>query len=148
MAPLVRDCPPKPAKGSHWLRGRERRAERKAHEDREMTAARKRDMAITHGCRWPRCPFMAKKPRLEVMHVFEHRKAGGNPDGSRTLRHLLMLGCFIHHDLIDRGEAAVTAQTALGTDGPCDFKLRNEAGDLEIVASEQRIGVSSERSVR
>lgn len=143
MAIPMGTAQPKPKKGTVWLEGRQRRAERKAHEDREMTAARKRDMALTHGCRWARCEHMPHKPRLEVSHCFQHRGMGGDPSGERTERRLLMLACFIHHSRIDDGDLEVRAQDdELGTDGPLDFYARNEFGRMELVASETRIGVS------
>jgi hypothetical protein len=49
---------------------------------------------------------------------------------------------------VDGPDHAIQPQTDAGTDGPCDFYARNEFGVMELVASEQRIGVSVERSVR
>lgn len=144
---LVRDAKPKPPRGEGWLEGRQRRADRKAREDKAMDEARRRDLANCHGCRWPRCEFMPKKPRLEVAHVFQHRGMGGDrTDASeRTQRNQLLLACFIHHDLIDTGRLEVRAQTSDGTDGCCDFFRATESGRMELVASEQRIGVSVSR---
>jgi hypothetical protein len=141
---------PKPAKGSHWLEGRERRAERKAREDAAMAEARRRDLANCHGCRWPRCEFMSRKPRLEVAHVLQHRGMGGDrtDTSARTQRDRLMLLCFLHHARVDTGRAEVKPQTRDGTDGPCDYFIESESGRMELVASESRIGVSVERSVR
>ena len=139
----------KPSAGEGWMAAKDRRAALEAHEHREMLAARKRDLAACHGCRWPNCEFMAKQPRLEVSHCFKHRGMGGNPKGDLTEHGLLMLVCFIHHDLIDRGEAEVEALTERGTDDCCAFYKSNAVtGRMEHVATEKRIGVSTERSVR
>lgn len=137
----------KPAPGTAWQERKTRRAENVAHEQREMGAARKRDLEACHGCRWPGCEFMPQKPRLEVSHCFKHRGQGGNPDGDLTRRDLLMLMCFIHHDRVDgrdlANEAKVEATTDRGTDGPCAFYERNqETGRVEHVWTESAIGVS------
>lgn len=145
--PNDRNAPAKPKKGEAWLKRKDDRRDLKAHEDREMTAARKRDMAACHGCRWPGCQFMPEKPRLEVSHCFEHRGMGGNPTGDRTQKRLLMLLCFLCHARLDAGDASVEALSHLGSDGPCAFFLKHpETGRLEHVASERSIGVSEERS--
>lgn len=146
--PNARIATAKPAKGTAWQESKRVRAEHKAHEDREMAKARKRDMAACHGCRWPACEHMPKKPRLEVSHCFEHRGSGGNPSGDRTRRDLLLLACFIHHDLIDAKDAKVEALTHEGTDGPCAFFARDpETGEMQHVASERLIGVSDTRGL-
>lgn len=137
----------RPEPGKHWLDHKAVEAERKTHERKEMDKARRRDMAACHGCRWPACEFMPKKPRLEVAHVFEHRGMGGNPDGERTLQHLLILACFIHHKRIDNGDLEVHETTDQGTDGPLSFHAKNpETGVMEHVATERIIGVSEART--
>jgi len=145
MADLVRDCPPKPPRGEVWLEGRQRRADRKAREDREMAAAKRRDGNV---CRWPRCEVMRKEPRIEAAHVFEHRKMGGDrtETSERTRRNQLMGLCVVHHGRVDRQGWEVEAETANGTDGPCSFYRPNpETGRREHVATETRIGVSVRR---
>jgi hypothetical protein len=125
------------------LQRRSRRAEAVAHERREMAAAKKRD---GHACRWPACAYRAKKLPIEAAHVFQHRGAGGNPDGSRTSRAACMALCKIHHGLLDHHELEVQALTAKGTDGPCAFFVRAESGRMECLASERSIGVSESRT--
>lgn len=133
---------PKPVKGSGWLASKERSAARKAHERREMEAAKKRDMGK---CRWPLCPYAAKKMPVDAAHIFQHRGLGGDKGGTRTERKLCAALCRIHHSLLDRGELEIEALTAQMADGPLAFFSRTESGRMEQVASESRVGVSVTR---
>lgn len=137
---------PKPVKGAYWLERKAVKAERKNHERREMDAAKRRDFAACHGCRWPTCPHRTYKPRIHAAHVFEHRGMGGNPDGRRTERHLIMGICVWCHARLDAGDAEVQEQTPAMADGACAFFERNlETGRMEHVATEKSIGVSEAR---
>lgn len=145
--PQARTAAPKPVAGEHWQDRKQVTRDRKAHEREQMEQARRRDMAACHGCRWPGCEFASRKPRLEVSHCFTHRGAGGNPDGTRTVRDQLLLVCFIHHRRIDTGDAEVQPLTDRGTDGLLSFHERNqETGRMEHVASERAIGISESRT--
>lgn len=133
----------KPARGTHWLDGRKRRAERKAFEDAVIAEAKARD---GHRCRVPWCEHMGKKPRLEGAHFIQHRGMGGDPSGGRTRRDLILTTCFIHHAEIDKARTLrVEPQTAQNADGPCDYLRENERGEWEIFGSERLIGVSETR---
>lgn len=133
----------KPIRGAAMLERRGRRAELVAHERREMDAAKRRD---GHKCRWPACEFAGKKLPIEGAHAFQHRGVGGNPDGSRTARKLIVSLCKIHHSLVDRAELEIEALTNEMADGPLAFFRRAESGRMQHVASESRIGVSEARS--
>jgi hypothetical protein len=135
---------PKPAKGSAQLDRRARRAVRVKGETEAMQEARRRDMANCHGCRFPRCEFMARKPTLDVCHEI-HRGMGGNPKGDRTTRDTLILYCRPHHGQYDRHDIDHEPLTPLGTDGPCLFKRRNRDGVFETVEIERLVGVSETR---
>jgi hypothetical protein len=126
---------PKPAKGTHWLEGRKRRADRKAAEDAVMREAKQRD---GYTCRWPKCEYMPKKPRIECAHL-EHRGMGGNPSGDRTQRHKLITLCVVHHGMLDGPNYEIEPVTSAGTDGPVAFYRRHqETGVMEHVYTEPR----------
>lgn len=130
----------KDPRGTALLHSRARRAERTAHEQREMQAALKRDGRV---CRWPACEYRTKDLPIDPCHVFQHRGMGGDPSGDRTRQDLIMAACRMHHGLIDNGTCEVHALTDKGTDGPVMFfKKHPETGRMEHVATETRIGVS------
>lgn len=136
---------PKPAKGTALLERREAKAKRDGHERAEKAAVRVRDH---HQCRWPRCEFKSARVRLEVAHVLGHKGWGGNPANDRSERNRMALLCFLHHQgavSLHSGDLAIEPKTPLLMDGPCDFLKRNEAGVMELVASERYVGVSVER---
>ena len=139
---LIRNAPAKPLRGTSLLRSRGRTAERKAHEQREMRAAKRRDGGK---CRWPHCRH-GNLP-VDVCHE-THRGSGGNPKGDRTTRDQLIAFCRMHHGLWDTHEIDARPQTARGFDGPVDFYCRTESGRMEIVASERSVGVSVMRDER
>ncbi len=132
----------KPAKGSHWLASKQRRAERVAAENDVMRQAKVRD---GYRCRFPGCEYMSKKPRLETAHQ-RHRGIGGNPDGSRTTLPELVTLCWLHHAAYDRHEIDIQPLSVDGFNGPAVFYVRSESGKWVHVATEQRIGVSEARS--
>lgn len=136
----------KPSRGSYQIEARERTAERKNHERREMDKARRRD----NGCRWPQwdCHCRARKLTVDVAHADEHRKMGGNPSGERTKAELLISLCRPIHGAFDRGELDIVPTTPAKFSGPVDFYKRDERGRLYVFASERSLGVSVERTVR
>lgn len=140
------NAPQKPAAGEARLEVKERASERKAHERRNMDAAKRRDAHI--GCRNPGCAYRAKKLRIECAHRKDrHRGQGGNPAGDRTTTDLLMSLCVRCHWIYDKtGDLDWTPQTDKGADGCVDWWRRAESGRMEIFASEKSIGVSVSRS--
>jgi hypothetical protein len=134
----------KPLRGSFLLERRERKAELKAHEQREMQAAKKRDGGV---CRWPGCRYAKRKDiPVDACHM-THRGAGGNPDGSRTTRASIWTACRIHHGLYDAARIDVQPMTTAGTDGPLMFLEQSESGRMECVAVEKSHGISETRGV-
>ncbi len=129
----------KPLAGTGKLERDARKATHKAHEQREMQAAKKRDKV----CRFPRCPF-TKHLVLDPAHL-RHRGMGGNPKGDRTTRDSVITLCRRHHDQFDRGDLEIEVLTPRGTDGPCMFSLRGESGRMEHIASERLIGITEPR---
>ena len=136
---------PKPIKGTALLASRDRRATRKAHEDREMQAAKKRD---GHVCRFPRCEFKSKDLPIDPAHAFKHRGIGGNPKGDLTSRELIVSLCRAHHGLLDAHEIEIDAMTTRMADGPLMFSARHrETGRMQCIAVEKSIGVSEARAL-
>lgn len=145
MADLSRGPFAKPMRGESLLASRRRRAERVAHEQREMQAALKRD---ERRCRFPACEFKSKKLPIDPCHAFGHRGAGGNPDGTRTSRELVVALCRAHHGQLDSFQIAIGALSAQMADGLLAFFKKNpETGRMEHVASEVRRGVSETRGL-
>lgn len=138
---LVRNAPPKPAKGSYLTEARMRRAKRVAAEQREMRQAKRRD---GDKCRVPRCAYRSLKLPIDPCH-FIHRGMGGNPKGDRTTRETVISLCRMHHGAYDRGDLEIEPLTSDGADKACAFYHRTEAGRMECVGVEQRIGVSVTR---
>ena len=132
----------KPGRGDTWKAGKDRTAERKAHERREMDAAKKRD---GNKCRVPRCEWMPKKPRIEAAHMDgSHRGMGGNKDGSRTERKKVIALCLVHHGQYDSGELVIEPLTKWLFDAQCAYHKKNkETGRMEHWATERTIGVST-----
>lgn len=133
---------PKDPVGTAWLDSRKRRADRKAEEDKAMRDAKARDR---HVCRFPACEYMPKKPRIDAAHSI-HRGMGGNPDGDRTKRELLIAFCFIHHRQWDLGEFDVEPLTDRIFDGPVAFTRAGESGTAEIFHAESTAFESEERN--
>lgn len=131
---------PKPRKGDKWLATKATKAERRAHEQREMQAALRRDKRT---CRFPRCEF--KGMPVDPAHL-DHRRMGGNPSGDKTDRTTVLALCRRHHDEFDKSEIDIEPLTKNGTAGPCAYYRRTEAGRWAHVASEKSIRVSEARS--
>lgn len=107
---------PKPMRGSALLERKERRANVKAHETREMQAALKRD---GRKCRWPGCngKYRGLTLPIDACHQ-KHRGSGGNPDGTRTTRQTIISLCRRHHGLWDSGLIKIEPRfPKLGFDG-------------------------------
>ena len=137
-------APPKPQKGEAILERRERRADLKAHERKEMDAARRRD----RGCRWPGCDCKRLHLTIHVCHRI-HRGAGGDPSGERTQRKLLISLCAIKHAQWDGGLIDVRpVDEAEGFNGPAEFYIRGESGAFELFQVERVIGQSVMRDGR
>ena len=133
----------KPTRGTALLKSRERRADRTAHEQREMQAALKRDGRV---CRFPHCEFRAKKLPIDPAHHV-HRGMGGDPKGTRTTRATVIALCRSHHGLWDADRIDIEPLTAAHFDGPASFYAKDEeTGRMVHVASETRIGVSETRT--
>ncbi len=133
----------KPAKGSYILERRAKRKAIEAHEEAQKRKVRQRDKT----CRWPGCECQRVKGiRLEVAHLDD--KGMGGDHGERSTADQMILLCFLRHQgqpSLHSGDLKIEPQTELGTYGPCDFYARNEAGRLELIASETSIGVSETR---
>lgn len=128
----------KPGKGEKLVEHRDKTAKEKAHEQKEMQAALKRD---ERKCRVPRCEHAGKKLPIDPCHQ-QHRGIGGNPSGDRTTRATIISLCRVHHGLYDKCEVLdIQPQTAKVFDGPCDF-LAPVDGKWTVFASEKTIGVS------
>lgn len=129
----------KPAKGSHWTQGRERRKAIVAAEEREKDIVRRRDKS----CRWPNCEnCKAYKPRLEVAHL--RAKGQGGDHGERSTANQMVLLDYLTHqgglDSLEQHGRRIEPLTPLGTDGPCAFYRTGEDGREYTVAIERSIG--------
>jgi hypothetical protein len=127
---------PKPIKGTALLERRERRATLRAHEQKEMQAAKARDR---HVCRWPACEFRSRDLPIDACHAVKHRGPGGDVTGERTQRHLIIALCRIHHSLLDAHELRIEPLTAAVFDGPVAFYRKHpDTGRWQHLASETR----------
>lgn len=132
----------KPAKGTALLERRSNRAKAKTFEASEKAKVRKRD----RGCRWPGCDCRKQNIRTEVAHL--HAKGSGGDHGVRSTADQMIELCVLRHQgspSLHSGDLKIEPQTAVGTDGPCDFFARNEAGVFEMVAHERSVGLSTTR---
>lgn len=129
----------KDPKGTYRQEIRDRKARQKAEEQRIMGLAKKRD----GGCRWPHCDCRTKGYQIDPAHR-RHRGMGGNPDGDRTRRELILSLCRPKHNLWDAGLIDIIPRTSQDFDGPADFYVKDkETGEFMHVFSERLIGVSS-----
>ena len=133
----------KPVKGSKQLAHREKTATEKAHEQREMQAALKRD---ERKCRVPRCEHASRKLTIDPAHQ-RHRGMGGNAKGDRTTRATVISLCRIHHGDYDRGDLNIEPLTPAVFDSVCAFYVKAINGKLECIGVERLIGVPVERGV-
>ncbi len=115
------------------VQNKQRHDERKAEEQKEMDAVRKRDP----GCRFPLCGCRRLRFVLDVSHQ-QHRGIGGNPAGDRTDTALMVLVCRPRHRgnffSVDRGTVEWRALTDKGADGPISWhisydEIRRLSGD-------------------
>lgn len=104
-----------PGAPSKVLRAQKRIA-LKAAEDKNKAVVRKRDKT----CRFPLCGCRKFQLPLEVSHS-QHKGAGGNPAGDRSLPELMIYLCRARHRQnsisIDRGTLRWVALTSAGADG-------------------------------
>jgi len=130
----------KPVKGSAYLAGRDRRADRRDAEQREMQAAMKRDR---RRCRWPGCKGKHRGLDLPVDPSHQiHRGFGGNPALDRTTRATVIALCRKCHQRWDAGEIDIMPRTSAGFDGPVAFHARDPESTVMLhVASERAIGI-------
>lgn len=135
----------KQPRGTALLEARDRRAKRVAAEQKEMQAALKRD---ERRCRFPHCEFKGKKLPIDPCHAFGHRGSGGNPDGTRTAKALIVSLCRAHHGLLDQHQIAIEPLSAAMADGLLAFFAKHpETGRMEHVATEVRRGVPETRGL-
>lgn len=131
---------PKPARGTHVLDRELQRYQLLQLERIAKSVAKKRD---AWGCRWPEL-HKCRGP-IEVAHVFEDKKMGGD-HGRLSHSSALMTLCAARHRLatpsIHGKLLKVEPETELGADGPCSFWHRPTLLDDWIcVGVEIRIGV-------
>ena len=116
---------PKPAKGTAYLASKERRADRRDAEQREMHAALVRDK---RQCRIPGCTgkFRGLELAKDAAHIFRHRGMGGNPALDRTHRSDIACLCRRCHAMLDGGLLEIQPITDAGTDGALAFFRKHE----------------------
>jgi hypothetical protein len=126
----------KDPKGTHWIRGRERRKAIKAHEDAEKEKVRRRDRI----CRWPHCANCRLfRPRLECAHLVA--KGMGGDAGLRSDAKDMVLLDFLTHQsgtlsLEQHGRHIVVLDADRGADGPLEFWQQDDNGQMYLVARE------------
>jgi hypothetical protein len=130
----------KDPKGTHWIKGRERRKAVRKHEDEQKALVRARDGR----CRWPHCEnCRAFKPRLEVAHLVA--KGQGGDHGTRSTADQMVLLDFLTHQSgplsLEQHGRRIVPLTPAGTNGPCEFWQRDEDGVFYLVAAEVAIGI-------
>lgn len=79
------------------------------------------------GCRWPGCEFWRQGYRVEGVHL-EDMGMGGDKKLERSQRHKMIRLCIRHHQgpfSIHSKDLRVVPLTDKGTDGPCEFQVRN-----------------------
>lgn len=129
---------PKPYKGQARD---ERIASRKAveaHEDREKTKVRRRDIV----CRWPHCDCRARRDRLEVAHI--DAKGMGGDHGVRSDAENMLLLCLARHQghtSLHSGDLRIEKKTVEGANGPLLFYRRGDDGVWSMVGEEVAPGV-------
>jgi hypothetical protein len=125
----------KPAKGSGFIARKTKRKAIEADEDRNKAIVRKRDQR----CRWPHCEYCRTvKPRLEVCHVIRAKGMGGDQAGTASEPNALMLLDFITHGEQEQHRRdVIPIHDELGTDGPCEFWMEDERGEMVLVARER-----------
>lgn len=134
----------KPSKGSGYLAGKDRRADRKQAEDKEMAATRKRD---GNRCRWHGCngKYRGLDLPIDVAHE-SHRGMGGNAKLDRTTTAGLICLCRRHHAQWDDTLIDIQPITSAGFNDRVMFLERDrETGGWRHVGSETHMGVSEVR---
>lgn len=135
---LIRNAPPKPAKGSATLERRSKRAAIRTHEQTEKAKVVKRDGAKV--CRLvPNCP---EKERFETAHLND--KGMGGDHGIRSTADQMIRACLFHHQgkwSLHSGDLRVDCLTELGADGPVEVWGRDEHDQWFQVKRETSVGV-------
>ncbi len=123
----------KPAKGSALIARKTKRKAIEADEDRHKAIVRKRDRI----CRWPHCKNCRSfKPRLEVAHVVRAKGMGGDHGTVSEPKDMMLLDFITHGEQEQHRRDVIPIQAELGTDGPCEFWMEDEAGEMVLVARE------------
>jgi len=123
---------PKPPKGSALIERKDKRKSVVSLEDAEKAKVRLRDKR----CRWPHCAnCRTYKPRLEVAHVIEAKKMGGDHGLRSAADQMMLLDCLTHYDQ-ERHRRMIVPLTADGTHGPCEFWAEDRDAQLYLVARE------------
>jgi hypothetical protein len=130
----------KPAKGTAWQDGRDRRKAVRDYEDEQKAIVRKRDRV----CRWPHCEHCAKAKRdgyampLEVAHLVA--KGMGGDHRTRSSADQMMLLCRPTHqygpDSLEQHGRRIEPLTPAGTNGACAFYRVGPDGREYAVALE------------
>jgi hypothetical protein len=92
-------------------------------EDKNKQQVRKRDRY----CRFPHCPCRNVNLLQAVAHL-QHKGAGGNPKGDRSIPSRMILLCSARHReniiSLDRGTVRIRPlERGKGTGGPCAFDV-------------------------
>ena len=90
----------------------------------------KRDLRVRDGigCRWPSCEFWKRGYRVDAAHVIIAAGMGGDPTLIRSTLYKFMRVCVQHHRgpvSLHSGDLKVVPQSSAGTNGPCDFYMRD-----------------------
>ena len=136
---LDRCAPAKPARGSHILARRQKRADLKAHEGREKARVVRRDGL--HSCRL--VPGCREKEKHETAHLDD--KGMGGDHGIRTTADRMIRACFWHHQgvwSLHSKDLRVECLTDAGTDGPIEVWGQDEYGGWFMVKREIAVGIS------
>lgn len=135
---MIRNAPPKPAKGSAILARRQAREKIRAHEATEKAKVVKRDGSKV--CRL--IPSCAERQKFETAHLDD--KGMGGDHGIRSTADRMIRSCFFHHQgawSLHSKDLRVVCLTDLGTDGPIEVWARDEQGQWFMVKRESSAGV-------
>lgn len=138
MDGLIRNAPPKPAKGSYLLDRRQKKAAIKAHEDSEKAKVVKRDGLKV--CRL--VPNCTERERFETAHLDD--KGMGGDHGIRSRADRMIRSCFFHHQgvwSLHAKRLRVDCLTERGTDGPIEVWGTDENDQWFQVKRESAPGI-------
>lgn len=138
----------KPSATARKLAKNKDRRELVKHERDEKAKVRKRDL---YRCRFPLCGCRDAKLRLEVSHQ-QHKGAGGDPTGDRSLAAGMILLCVHRHQdgavSIHKGTLRVKPRTPHGTNGPCSFFIDASVDDSTGDRTPRWVEVARESKVQ